>query len=139
MSVYKNDQSRWIFLIDTDSYAGNFEREMTAYCTGAVGNCEVGQEFAEQFTKEEPAMIDGFSLEYRSDDSGGNRPTSIWIDDNGKPNSVAIFFETKPSKEQIELIVRRAMNFASISKWSKPIILGFRMLREETRYYNETV
>lgn len=32
----------YLVVIDTDKYAGNFEREMCAYITGVVGECEVG-------------------------------------------------------------------------------------------------
>jgi len=39
----------FIFVIDTDTYAGNFERPMCAYMTGRVGECGVGEEFAEMF------------------------------------------------------------------------------------------
>jgi hypothetical protein len=31
-------------IVDTNKYAGNFEREMCAYATGQVGECEVGSE-----------------------------------------------------------------------------------------------
>ena len=34
----------WVFIIDTNQYAGNFERAMCAYCTGMIGQCEVGEE-----------------------------------------------------------------------------------------------
>ena len=34
------------FIVDTDSYAGNFEREMCAYMTGHIGECSVGEEYA---------------------------------------------------------------------------------------------
>lgn len=40
------------FIIDTDSYAGNFERDMCAFLTGRVGECGVGREFAERFSSE---------------------------------------------------------------------------------------
>jgi len=39
------------FIIDTNEYAGNFEREMCAYCTGQIGDCGVGEEEAEKFEK----------------------------------------------------------------------------------------
>ncbi|KKK83825.1 hypothetical protein LCGC14_2789530, partial [marine sediment metagenome] len=42
MSKEENKSDSWIFIIDTDSYAGNFEREMCAYITGRVGECGVG-------------------------------------------------------------------------------------------------
>lgn len=37
------------FIIDTDSYSGNFEREMCAYITGHIGDCLVGFEEAEDY------------------------------------------------------------------------------------------
>lgn len=44
------------FIIDTDQYAGNFERELTAYCTGIVGDCHVGEEFLDE--KISPGIFD---------------------------------------------------------------------------------
>jgi hypothetical protein len=35
-------------IIDTDSYSGNFEREMCAFITGQVGESEVGSEIVEK-------------------------------------------------------------------------------------------
>lgn len=73
---------KWIFIIDTDSYAGNFERDMCAYVTGIIGDCEVGSEFAEMYNKE--VNTDGLEsvftdyLERRADDHGCCRPTSLW-------------------------------------------------------------
>ena len=32
------------FVVDTDTYAGNFEREMCAFMTGITGACGVGKE-----------------------------------------------------------------------------------------------
>jgi hypothetical protein len=37
-----NEENLWLFIVDTDSYAGNFERCMCAYMTGQIGECEVG-------------------------------------------------------------------------------------------------
>ncbi|MEE8383039.1 MAG: hypothetical protein V3R78_14315 [Thermodesulfobacteriota bacterium] len=34
----------YLVVVDTDKYSGNFEREMSAYITGVVGECEVGLE-----------------------------------------------------------------------------------------------
>ena len=44
----------YTIIIDTDEYSGNFEREMCAYCTGQVGECEVGEE--EQAVFDETGM-----------------------------------------------------------------------------------
>lgn len=43
-----SDTSEYMVVIDADKYVGNFEREMTAYCVGAIGKCEVGEEYAEE-------------------------------------------------------------------------------------------
>lgn len=42
----------YIFIIDTDEYSGNFERDLCGYITGCVGDCEVGQEYADKFFEE---------------------------------------------------------------------------------------
>ena len=38
--------------VDTENYSGNFEREMAAFATGQIGDCGVGQSFAETAQKE---------------------------------------------------------------------------------------
>jgi hypothetical protein len=74
---------KWIFIIDTDSYAGNFERDMCAYITGVVGDCGVGEEFAKMYEEEmnvdedlENVFVD--YLEFRPDDHGCARPCDLW-------------------------------------------------------------
>jgi len=76
--------NRWIFIIDTDKYAGNFERDMCAYVTGCIGDCCVGDDFAELFRKEmnvgkndDSPFLDIVEL-VSDDDNGCRRPTSIW-------------------------------------------------------------
>lgn len=57
---------RYLFVIDTDRYAGNFERERCAYVTGQIGDCGVGKENAEIARQEVP------------DEHGCARPVSIF-------------------------------------------------------------
>lgn len=68
----------YIFVIDTDSYAGNFEREITAYMTGCVGDCEVGSDQAQIFKEE---IREGFFddlIVWKPDEDGCHRPCIIW-------------------------------------------------------------
>ena len=44
--------TNFYFVIDTDHYAGNFEREMCAYMTGETGDCGVGHKEADLFQEE---------------------------------------------------------------------------------------
>jgi hypothetical protein len=63
----------YIFVIDTDSYAGNFEREMTAYITGKSGECGVGQELTDKF----PDYFDEDLVISAPDERGCRRPCEI--------------------------------------------------------------
>lgn len=72
-------KSGWVFIIDTDKYAGNFERELCAYITGRFGDCEVGKEYTDLFNKQSTVNEDFFdNVETRADENGCYRPCSIW-------------------------------------------------------------
>lgn len=177
----------WVFVIDTEQYAGNFERQLTAFSTGNIGGCEVGNAEAGQFADDlgEDAVFE--NIERRPDDTGCFRPTSIWPtpgwfnhgmgghfregddeaaskhydeavtkESNRHPYqsdeansehrqrwiskvgnfgnhpaylSVAIFFGTKPTAEQISIMRERSYAFASSHSIT---ITGFRLLHEVT-------
>jgi len=222
--------TKWIFIIDTDSYAGNFEREMCAYLTGVVGECGVGEEMANLYDKEvntdglESVFID--YLDFRPDDHGCARPAFLWttkgwlydggdgaireedwnqeeankkyrkytakyyqeqyertkkLTPDGKSltaetierelkqlqkeidrclsdkttcfrqppnNSVAIFFDKKPTEEMIALMKNRAAKFAEAKRANKRFswdnkfklkIHGFRLVEETTKSKEEEV
>jgi len=70
----------YTFVIDTEQYAGNFERQMCAYVTGQIGECGVGDEEAAQYKKETHKQPLSF-VEERVDDSGDfpcMRPVKIY-------------------------------------------------------------
>ena len=70
------------FVIDTNLYAGNFERPMCAFVTGQVGECGVGEKEAEIFEEEvedeefRAAVEDLIGAE--PDDHGCHRPAKIY-------------------------------------------------------------
>lgn len=66
------------FIVDTNSYAGNFEREMCAYLTSKIGEREVGQELVEVFEKESADNISFNNVQSVKHDSCA-RPCSIEI------------------------------------------------------------
>lgn len=79
--MYYEGFSGFIFVIDTDRYAGSFERPLTAFCTGQVGECEVGQDqvplFEDNCTPELSEYFDS-NVAPVPDEYGCIRPTSIW-------------------------------------------------------------
>jgi len=126
----------YAFIIDTNSYAGNFEREMTAHLTGIVGECGVGEELIEDEVAEKFDDI----VQQVADEHGCERPTSCWKSvDKKNYNSVAIFFYDKPTQEQIDFMKERTKTFnvahktkGRMAKWTKNDpdieILGFRLI-----------
>lgn len=140
-------------IIDTNKYAGNFEREMCAYCTGSLGDCGVGSEEADEFEKD-GNNSDMFSdyIAQVPDEHGCFRPANIeptpgWVNDGMGDNqplnsktkgwkdkypaylSVGIYFEKVPPKGHIELLKQRAFQFA---KRNNIEIAAFRFIKEET-------
>lgn len=74
--------SRLYFVIDTDHYAGNFERPMCAFMTGRVGECGVGKDRAKQFYDDHPDLDEdeplGGLISGESDENGCWRPVKIY-------------------------------------------------------------
>lgn len=110
MSFLPNDDC-FILVIKTDSYAGNFEREMCGFMTGQIGDCGVGDDCVELFQSENPENYEFEDLVISfPDDHGCYRPCTIWWPGN---TSVAIFFESKPTEEQFMFLRNRARDFAA--------------------------
>lgn len=136
------------FVIDTNSYAGNFERELCAYVTGYWDNETHGGDQAEVFEKEigNPNPFEGY-VTYaitRDDDVPVYAPQCIeWESTNKANNSVGIFFEKEPTPELITLMKKRAKRFTKKGKIFdrrvKLKILGFRFLRRTVTIREEIV
>lgn len=95
------NDSCWGLVIKTDSYAGNFERELCAWLTGTIGECGVGKELIEPDIE---AMFEEIICQI-PDDHGCYRPVSIRFDDT---NNLVIFFEASPSEQQMDVILERS-------------------------------
>ena len=64
----------FILCIDTNSYAGNFGREMCAYATGTVGDCEVGDREATAYLDKYEEPLETLPM---PDEHGCYRPVAI--------------------------------------------------------------
>lgn len=128
---------RYSFVIDTNAYTGNFEREMAAYMTGEIGDCEVGDTFAEMFRDDQIDVNFGEVILQVADEHGCYRPCAIEVtpgyvnNGTGKQvredseeaktfkhkwpayQSVAIFFGEDPTK-YADLLKQRADEFVEI-------------------------
>lgn len=113
-------------LIKTDQYAGNFEREMAAYCTGIVGeDDDTGSDYVEELELNFEDIV-----EQIPDDNGTYRPVSL---DDNDANNFIIWFETEPTIDHVRLVAERATKFSEVRanhpKWgefykkSDPIVI----------------
>lgn len=141
----------WVFIIDTNAYAGNFERAMGAFVTGHVGDCGTGRELAEeaiiilfedyiggerdeygwnQHARMEPTPFrrnNGYGKHY----SVATEPAPD--DDKGCSayESVGILLEERPTAELLQLMRERAQQFTQLPRYQEIKITGFRLVREE--------
>lgn len=75
--MYMLDTKSYIFCVDTNKYAGNFERQMCAYMTGLYGDCGVGKEHAQMYEEDCLVPLDGL-ITSKPDEHGTYRPCSIF-------------------------------------------------------------
>ncbi len=122
MSVDCNAAFTAAIVIETNLYAGNFERDLCAYATGAYGQCDVGQELAELADTElaelgyEVGEISDYT-EAMCDDRGCYRPTSIWNSGNNTGyNDVIIFLQEPLSDKAYNVVKERVEEFAARSR-----------------------
>ncbi|MBU1976527.1 MAG: hypothetical protein KKA62_01075 [Nanoarchaeota archaeon] len=161
--VKQGQPDHYLFVIDTDTYAGNFERQMCAYVTGQIGECEVGKEQARLAKQEIPEVVAQLEELIKSvpDEHGCHRPVSIFPnprygnDGQGNQalltaenreqfpgpayNSVAIYFNSIPDSRLLDVMKERAKEIAAreigLKKYELTIMIeGFRFLEQYTTY-----
>ena len=151
-----SDDRFWIFLIDTDSYAGNFMYDMCAYMTGRVGdNDDISDnEMVARYCED---------MEIDPKEERNNHIVSMSVDGECQPaamritpgteecNSVAIFMNRRPTESEVESMIVRARQYVDkvipAEEEAKRLefeergwdfspstvgILGFRLLLRET-------
>jgi len=132
----------FVFVIDTDAYAGNFEREICAYVTGHWDGETHGGDQAEVFKKEvgDPEELFGeYITTAPSDDSYPRQVHAdlMWEPQGKGMNSVGIFFEEEPTAVLITLMKDRAIKFAKEGRiFDRPVtmkIIGFRLLKRTVK------
>lgn len=144
------EHERFVFVVDTEEYAGNFERELCACMTAQIGDCEVG---ANQIPDARHAIpfailewLDEHTLQV-ADEHGCARPVTIWPTpgwyNDGHGNiargegkhpaylSIGIFFDEVPPPAVVDCLRRRAREFAvKGARFIEPFtVTGFRLLR----------
>lgn len=144
---------KWSFVVDTDSYAGNFERELGAYLVGRYdefGGHRAGPYAAvfERDCESNPLLKDFEALsEDRMNDPGDDGKFMSPVDlaptpGTDKYNSVAIFLSRKPTVSELQVLNERARAFERLSYEAWPLngvkyppkfhVIGCRIVGERT-------
>ncbi len=141
----------YVFIIDTDSYSGNFERSMCAYLTGITDEYDRHEEYVDAYKQEmnveEPYehnehilfmlgehgetpctswstpgwFHDGHGTHWHQDDKDLDQEC---IDAGNKyPSyqSVGIFMDRKPADEEIKILKERANKFQLLDNCDETI------------------
>lgn len=107
----------YALIIDTNAYAGNFERDICAYVCGRLDDSCVGSEYAAMYHAEHPddPFEDLIGPEYGE---WGLRHAEIWSwrDTANEPSSVVIHLERKPTGAELGLTTKRARAFSALPK-----------------------
>lgn len=133
MSSFEDAGSTWALVIDTDGYAGNYERQLTAFCTGRIGECEVGEEHVARFQAEEnpnPFPMDDDDewvegtpdiLHLMDDDDGCRRPCAIHTSPNWFNDGIGHHYRVDDHPPEAEMIdVHEAADVAHYERSSHP-------------------
>lgn len=146
----KQKRITWELVIETNMYAGNFERELCAYATGATGCCGVGSNLVDD--KIANMFYEYVDTYYHMDDNESpcGRPVtmvSIEVDANTSDSryefyGVNIGFSKKPTEKMLNLIVTRSKEFADGSygrelKILKVYLLKKKVLTDTKRIWEE--
>lgn len=136
-------QNKYLLVIKTDKYAGNFERELTAYCTGVIGDCEVGDEEAGKFHDEVDEKYHDLFYDYvgsEPDDHGCYRPCDLdELDTTTPTQSFVIFFCAKPTIEMENIMKERIEDFCANHKDFSGNPDPIKVLGYEFRTYTSTM
>ena len=136
----------YVFIIDTDSYSGNFERAMCGYLTGIQNeSTSRTDKYVEAYKKEMNIAEPYEHNEHIIFMPGGYGespveafPTpGVFREHNGDKypayQSVGIFMDRKPTDEEIKILKERANKFQLLDDSDETIkVLGFRLIQRIT-------
>lgn len=145
------------FIVKTDKYTGNFERQLCAYITGQIGECEVGdkqaKDFKDEYGEEICSMFEEI-IQNKADEHGCYRPCNIrqthpeadnyvheTYEYNGNTynsvchNDMEIYFYNKPTQEMIDIMKKRAYEYGKMKNIK---IYGFELQKEIVTYEYES-
>lgn len=138
MSVDSTSNFEYGLIVETNKYTGNFERELCAFATGYIGECEVGEKQAALATKAFAEMgLDKYALDgyigQMGDENGCRRPVSIWCaEGNSSYEDLIIFLEHPLTPKLFEIVKARIELYAQESGWDLDIKKIYMIKRKTT-------
>jgi hypothetical protein len=134
-----------IFVVHTDSYSGNFEREMTAFITGQIGDCGVGDNEADMFLEDlGEDMKEAFAaiIDQVPDEEHAEccRPTVIWPTPDRYNNGSGGHFDMKDFDPETSWLGRPHPAYESVAIFftAKPTAEMIELMKSRAQLYAET-
>lgn len=119
----------YVLVVDTEQYAGNFERQMCAYMTGCAGECGVGEKEAEMFIKkyggaewnDEESRFAEIIMQI-ADEHGCARPVNVWPTPGWFSNGMGGEFRPGQEKEAEAAYKKSIREYAEYSNRVNPMM-----------------
>ncbi len=108
-------------VVDTDSYSGDFERQLCAYATGQYGACSVGDDIAEYLSSDikhlewwQKNIVKRTEARH---EAKCKRPATIYFNHkNNQYTSVAIYLKKIPTDDILSEFKERVIDFCNNKK-----------------------
>ncbi len=113
---------KYVFVVDTEQYAGNFERPLCAYVTGCVGECEVGTEEAERFAAEVPGdnPFEEIIEDVPDDETACRRPATVWATPGWFNDGMGGHFRDGDDEAAQQHFVKENLEYSKLKHYADP-------------------
>ena len=118
-----------ILIIDTEQYAGNFERDLCAYITGQTGECGVGAEYSLNYEDDfQFSQWWGEHIVHMPDDEEYpcHRPCAIWATPGWFNNGMGSHYRDTPENEviatEVAIEAMKAYHYKRVEAAKKRIV-----------------
>jgi hypothetical protein len=101
----------YIFVIDTEQYAGNFNREMCAFVTGQIGDCTIGDDFADMVPQDVSKRFRDIVAQ-TPDEHGCHRPVKMWATEGWFNHGMGGDFREGEEKQALEDYRKECLKYA---------------------------
>lgn len=103
---------KYYFVVDTDAYAGNFERQLCAFITGITGECGAATDIAEKVKDQLNVDFDEL-VGSEPDEHGIHRPVKIYPTPGYYNNGLGFAYQKGEEQKAIEAYRQNCIDYGN--------------------------